>query len=98
MGDELRTEHCFRVLPHLVGTARELDAARLAATAGVHLGFDDPQVAAEFFGCRHGSVGRLDRDAARHRDAVIGKKSFRLVFVQIHWIVGVVVITGRRIL
>ena len=98
MGDQLGAEHRLRVLPHLVGTACQLNAARLAATAGVYLGLYDPQFAAELLRRGDRGIGGLGGDSSRHGDAVVGKQSFGLVFVQIHRIVAFVVITGRRIL
>ena len=47
------------VLADLVEAARELDAAGLAATAGVHLRLDDPEVAAELLSRLDGRIGRL---------------------------------------
>ena len=38
------------------------------------------------FGRGDGSIGRLRWNSSWHRDAEIGKQSFRLIFVQIHWI------------
>jgi hypothetical protein len=98
VGDQLDAEHRLRVFTHLVGTARQLDAAGLAASAGVYLGLDDPQIAAELFRSGDRGSGGLDGNATRHGNAVVGKQSFGLVFVQIHWIVSLVVLTGRRIL
>jgi hypothetical protein len=67
----------------LLRGARQLDAARLPAPAGVHLGLD-----------RHGAAQRLGRlagllraarDAARgHRDTVRAKDLLGLVFVDVH--------------
>ncbi len=98
MSNQLGAQHRFSVLAHFVGAASELDPASLAAAAGMYLGLHDPQIAAQLFRRCDRGVGGLGGDATRHRYAVIGKQSFRLVFVQIHWIVGVVVLTGRRIL
>ncbi len=73
MRHQPRAEHAGGVLTDLVGAARELDAARLAATAGVHLGLDDPEITAELFGRGGGGIGRLRRDSSGHGDAEIGK-------------------------
>src|SRR3546814_3777120 len=68
----------------LVEGAGELDAAGLAAAAGVDLRLDDPEVAAD----RLGGVDRFLRRArdapGRDCNAVIGKQLLRLVFVEIH--------------
>ena len=45
-GDQALAEHVGRGAAHRVEVARQLDAARLAASAGVHLGLDHPQAAA----------------------------------------------------
>ena len=96
--DELRSEHALRVLMHLVCAARELDTARLAASTGMHLGFHDPEVATQLLRGRDRGGGRLGRNATRHRDAIVRKQALGLVFVKVHRIVDVVVLTGRRIL
>jgi hypothetical protein len=48
------------------------------------LRLDDPEVATEFLRRLDGSIRRVGRNAARHRDAVVGKQSLGLVFVKIH--------------
>src|SRR5690554_1355773 len=62
----------------------QLDASGLAATAGMHLGLDDPALAtetaarlADFFnrGCYH---------AACHRQSVFGKQLLGLILMNIH--------------
>src|SRR6185312_7996806 len=68
----------------VLGRLAELDAAGLAAAAGVDLRLDDPLLAAE----RPGGFGRLVRRrgdlAGRHRDAVLREQFLGLVFVKIH--------------
>src|SRR6185369_16192057 len=84
VGDELHAEDLAGELRHLGLRARELDAAALAATAGVDLRLDDPDGAAELLR----RLGRFaDTEcgiAARHGDAESGKDLLALVFVDLH--------------
>ena len=84
MRHEPRAEHRLRELLDLAHRLRELHAAGLAAPTGVHLGFDNPQVAAEL---RRGGFG-FGRCAGHlalgHGDGVIGEQLLRLVLVKIH--------------
>ncbi|MNZ67332.1 hypothetical protein D3C78_855770 [compost metagenome] len=62
----------------------QLDAARLATTAGMHLGLDHPGSAANLvarFGCFFGSI---DRVSQRYRQPILGKQLLTLIFVKIH--------------
>src|ERR1051325_6984976 len=73
---------------------RELDPARLAASAGMHLRFHD-DLAAEAFGDCPG-LGRRGRDfAGRHGDAVPSQNVPRLILVQIHAYSFVIVVPAR---
>ena len=61
----------------LLGVRRvvgELDAARLAAPAGQHLGLDD-DLPAELLGCRARLLGRRREPSLRDRDAELRWKS-----------------------
>jgi len=51
--DQLHAEDVVGVLADFVQRARELDAAALAAAAGVDLRLHDPDLAAQFFGGLH---------------------------------------------
>src|SRR5690606_19521080 len=98
MRDEPRPEHRLRVQRHLVDRSCELHTARLAAAAGMDLGLDDPQVAAERLG-RLTSFFLARRDAPfRDRDAVLGEQRLGLIFVEIHEIASfdVFLERGRR--
>ena len=70
MRDQRHAEHRFGELFGLAGRFRQLDAATLAATAGVDLRFDDRDVASE----TPGNLARLRRRerhlTARHRNPV----------------------------
>src|ERR1043165_9596567 len=73
---------------------RELDAARLAAPAGMHLRLHD-DLASEAFGDCPG-LGRRGRDfAGRHGDAVPSQNVPRLILVQIHAYSFVIVVPAR---
>src|SRR5690606_18802924 len=61
----------------------ELDATRLAASAGPDLGLDD-HTAAEAAGDLAGLFGRAGDLGPRHHDAVVCEEFPCLVFVQVH--------------
>ena len=63
---------------------RTLDASRLAAPAGVHLGLDHPLLATQALGRFPGRARGLCRGTLRHRHPVVGEEAFRLILVQIH--------------
>ncbi len=68
----------------LVGRLGELDAAALAAAAGVNLRLDDDDAAAEAPRDLAG-FGGVERDlAARHRHAVARENRFGLILVDFH--------------
>ena len=67
--------------------ARQLDAAGLAAAAGVDLGLDDPDRAAECVGGVDGLIGARGHAAGGHRNAVVPEYLFGLILVQIHWVI-----------
>ena len=62
LGDQPLTEHARGGGTHLLRVARELDAARLAATAGMHLRLDHPDIPAERLGRRKADPTRRSRD------------------------------------
>ncbi len=72
------------MLFHFIDRFRDLDAAALAAAAGVNLRLHDPHLAAEFLGRRDRFVNAEARDAARSRNAVLAQDFLRLVFVYLH--------------
>ena len=83
MGDELHAQDLAGDGLDLVDRAGQLDAAALAAAAGVDLGLDHSDAAAEL-------LRRLDRllhgeggDAARHRHAELAQDVFGLVFMDL---------------
>ncbi len=84
VGDQIPAEHPPGGFGRGVGIVDQLDPAGLATAARVDLRLDDPFLAGEF---PHG-VGRfgfvVDDDAVGHRDVVLAKQLFRLIFVQIH--------------
>ncbi len=90
MRDQLRAEHAVSELSHFLGSSSQLYSAGLTATAGMHLRLDYPQFAAKLIGSIGCCIGRLRRNPAGYRNAVVGEQSFRLVFVQIHRFVRLV--------
>ena len=67
--DERHPDHLLGELLGLVGRLRQLDAAALAAAAGMNLRLDDDDVAAEAAGDLAGFGGRERHFAARHGHA-----------------------------
>ena len=91
VGDELHAEDLAGELRDLGLRARQLDAAALAAAAGVDLRLHDPDRAAELLR-RLGRLADAERGiAARHRDAEAGEDFLALVFVNLHRGVGAAV-------
>ena len=66
------------------GDLRQLDAAALAAAAGVDLRLDDDDAAAEAAGDLAGFGGVEGDFAARHRHAVPREDGFGLILVDFH--------------
>ena len=85
---EARPEHRGSGLARSLGRIDQLDAAALAAPAGVHLRFDDPLRAADA-SCRRLGLRGARRDVAGgHRNAVICEQLLGLILVQVHMMVG----------
>ena len=83
LGDELHADDGLGGgLDFLDGLA-DLDAASLAAAAGVHLGLDDPG-RLELAGGLDGLLGSEGEEALRNRDAVFGEKALGLVLMYVH--------------
>ena len=66
-------EHAAAAARTASDVARQLDAAGLAAAAGVHLRLDDPDRAAERLGGRLRLLGARGDPAGGHGDAVAGE-------------------------
>lgn len=62
----------------------QLDAAGLAATAGMHLGLHHPGVAANLVAGFGGLLRSIDCIAPGHRQSILGKQLLTLIFVKIH--------------
>ncbi len=84
VGDEGRAENACRLAAHVGNRLHDLDAARLAAAAGVDLRLDDPDRTAELVRGLLRLLDRECRDAVRHRHAEFPQNGFRLVLVNIH--------------
>src|SRR5262249_27477495 len=70
--------------PHLVLVAAELDAAGLAAAAGMHLRLHDPALAADLAGAIGGLLRAIGEAAARHGHTELREQLLGLVFVDVH--------------
>jgi hypothetical protein len=81
---QLHAEDRVRVAAHLFAGLGDLDAAALAAAAGVDLRLHDPHLAAELVGRFHGLLDAEARDSARCRDTEFAEDFLRLVFVDLH--------------
>ena len=68
----------------LLQAARELDAARLAATTRVHLRLDHPHRAAQLLCGFDRFVNRECGDAPGHRNVELAQDFLALVFVDLH--------------
>ena len=84
LGREALAQHPRRGRRNVVQRPCELDAARLAAAARVHLRLDHPDAAAEATGCVGSLRGCRGDEARGHRDAVAGEELLGLVFVEVH--------------
>ena len=80
---DVEAEDRLRRLERLVGGLGDLDAAGLAAAAGLDLGLDDDD-AADLLGCCPHLFGGVRDDAGEHRHLVLLEKVSCLVLVQIH--------------
>jgi hypothetical protein len=84
LGHEPLAEHVRGGCAHGIHVAGELHAARLAASAGVHLCLHNPHGTAELLGSRDGFLGARHHLARRHGNPVAAEHLLRLVLVQIH--------------
>ena len=82
--DQLHAEDLGRALLHLVERLRDLDAAALAAAAGVDLRLDDPHLAAERLRGLDGLVDGKRRNAARNGHAEPAEDLLALILVNLH--------------
>ena len=84
VSDELHAEDAAREVSDLGDRLRDLDAAPLAAAAGVDLRLDDVDAAADRLGALYGLSDRKRGNAARRRHAEAAKDFLALVFVDLH--------------
>ena len=84
MGDQRHAQHAGGFALHVVDGAHDLDAAALAAPAGMDLRLDHPDRSAQFLGRRDGFIDREGGFAARRGGAEAAQNLFRLIFVDVH--------------
>src|SRR6266699_4510584 len=84
MGDEHRAEQALGLLAHVLLRLDQLDAAGLAAPAGVDLRLDDEQRRAEIARSLDRLLDRKRRMPARHRHAEFPQHRLGLIFVDVH--------------
>src|SRR5690606_38678222 len=84
VGHQGHAQHLAGLVLHVVQRLDDLDAAALAAAAGMNLGLYNPDGAAELAGDGHGLVGRKGDSAAGNGNAVFREQAFRLIFMDIH--------------
>src|SRR5690606_5743532 len=77
-------EHALGVLAHLVQGPGQLDAAGLAAAAGVDLRLDHPEVAVDGLGGLDRLLWRAGDAPGGNGNAVVGEQLLGLVFVEVH--------------
>ena len=82
--DQGRAEEPRRFLLHVVDRFDDLDAAGLAAAAGMDLRLHHPDRPAKLVGGLDRFIDAERRIAARHRHAVVAQHRFGLVFVDVH--------------
>ena len=99
MALDVHAEDVAGMQPNLVGVVGELDPARLAPPADLHLGLDDDGVLGGI-GCGHGLVDGVGGAAGGDRDAIAGEVLLALVLEQIHVNVSLtsVVLSVERLL
>ena len=84
VGDQAAAQHLVGAGDHLLHGAADLDAAGLAAAAGMDLGLHHPDRTVQLLGDGLG-LGRVVGDvAARHRHAIAPQQLLGLIFVDIH--------------
>jgi hypothetical protein len=84
VGDHAGAEHRLGGFAHLVDGLDQLDAAGLAAAAGVDLRLDHPVVAADGLGGFGRLAGGTGDAPGRNGDAGLGEQLLGLVLVEIH--------------
>ncbi len=62
----------------------QLDAAGLAATAGMDLGLDDVEIGLQRIGNCAGAFRRIGRSPFRNRDAELAEQFLGLILVNVH--------------
>ena len=67
-------EHGFRRLGYSVDIAHQLHATALTSPAGMDLGFDYPQFAAQIPGCLCRIFGSVRRVTGRDWDAIVSEQ------------------------
>src|SRR5690606_6138787 len=83
VGGHAGAEHRLGVLADLVEGLGPLDAAGLAAAAGMVLGLDYPQVLTDGLRRIHGLLGGTGNEAGRNGDAGVAEQLLGLVFVEV---------------
>jgi hypothetical protein len=84
MRDQRHAQDTCRFLLHILDGFDHLDAAALAAAAGMDLRFHHPDRAAQFLGGSNGFFHREGAPAFWHRHAESAQDFFGLIFVDIH--------------
>ena len=84
MGHEDGAEQALGLLAHVLGRLHDLDAAGLAASAGMDLRLDDDDRRAEVLCCLDRLLDRESGLAPRHRHAEFPQHRLGLIFVDVH--------------
>ena len=84
MGAQRHAEHLAGEVAYLVGGAGQLDAAPLAASAGMDLGLDHPRSLAQTLGPLPGTGTVVADVAVRDRHAEFPEDCLSLILVNVH--------------
>ena len=84
VGDQVHADHLLGGIGHVLDGLDHLDAAALAAAAGMDLGLHDPDAAAQLLGDFFGFLRGVGDAAFGHGDAKFGEQAFGLIFVNVH--------------
>ena len=84
VGDQLHAEHAGGFFAHLVEVRAELDAAALAATAGMDLRLDHPRAVAQLLGGFDRLVDAGGDMAVRGGDAGLLEQRRGLIVMDVH--------------
>ena len=84
VGDQVLAQPLGGEFARLVGALDELYPTRLAATAGMYLGFYHPHIPADLLCCRCRVFGGIHCITPGNRQPVLGKQLLALILMKVH--------------